>query len=138
MIGIVLVGHGRLPTEMVRTAEFIVGKLERVEAVQVDPDHPRAELEGKIGNAVKQVDQGDGVLIITDMFGGTPSNIALSFLEPGRVEVISGMNLPMLLKLFGSREGIDLQQYAQEIKISGQRHISLASEILESDRKKER
>lgn len=138
MIGIVLVGHGRLPTEMVRTAEFIVGKLERVEAVQVDPDHPRAELEEKIRNAVKQVDQGDGVLIITDMFGGTPSNIALSFLEPGRVEVISGMNLPMLLKLFGNREGIDLQQYAQEIKISGQRHISLASEILESDRKKER
>lgn len=135
MIGIVLVGHGRLATEMIRTAEFIVGKLELVVPVEVDPDHPREELSEKIQKAIKQVDQGDGILIITDMFGGTPSNIALSFLEEEKVEVISGLNLPMLLKLFGSREGQELTQYAQEIKLSGQRHISLASEVLEGKKK---
>jgi len=131
MIGIVVIGHGRLAKEMIQTAEFVAGPMEKVQALEMNPDLPQEKLENQIREAIKQVDGGEGVLILTDMFGGTPSNLSLSFLEAGKVEVISGVNLPMLLKLFGEREGIDLHQYAQEIKASGQRHISLASEILE-------
>jgi PTS system mannose-specific IIA component len=136
MIGAVLVGHGSLAEEMMRTAEFIAGKLEQVVAVRVNQEEPLEALQNKIHEAIRLVDRGEGVLVLTDMFGGTPSNLSLSFMEPGKVEVISGMNLPMVLKLIGNRQGVNLQTYAQEIRESGQRNISLASEILDRGQKK--
>ncbi|MDD5223369.1 MAG: PTS sugar transporter subunit IIA [bacterium] len=136
MVGVVLVGHGSLAEEMMRTAEFIAGKMERVVAVRVNQEEPLEALQKKIKEAIRQVAGAEGVLVLTDMFGGTPSNLSLSFMEPGKVEVISGMNLPMVLKLIGNREGINLQAYAQEVRESGQRNISLASEILDRGQKK--
>jgi PTS system mannose-specific IIA component len=136
MVGVVLVGHGCLAEEMKRTAEFIAGKLEQVVAVRINQEEPLEALQKKIKEAIRQVAGAEGVLVLTDMFGGTPSNLSLSFMEPGKVEVISGMNLPMVLKLIGNREGINLQAYAQEIRESGQRNISLASEILDRGQKK--
>ena len=136
MVGVVLVGHGCLAEEMMRTAEFIAGKIERVAAVRVNQEEPLEALQKKIREAIRQVAGAEGVLVLTDMFGGTPSNLSLSFMEPGKVEVISGMNLPMVLKLIENREGINLQAYAREIRESGQRNISLASEILDRVQKK--
>ncbi|MCX5860200.1 MAG: PTS sugar transporter subunit IIA [Proteobacteria bacterium] len=136
MVGVVLVGHGGLAEEMMRTAEFIAGKLERVAAVRVNQEEPLEALQKKIRDAIRQVAGAEGVLVLTDMFGGTPSNLSLSFMEPGKVEVISGMNLPMVLKLIENREGLNLQAYAREIRESGQRNISLASEILDRGQKK--
>src|SRR3990172_3990195 len=99
MIGVVVVTHCRLAQEFVDTARFIVGELPQVEAVCLDPRAGPEEARAEIEKAIGRVDNGDGVLILTDMFGGTPSNLSLSFLGDGEREVLTGVNLPMLLKL---------------------------------------
>jgi mannose PTS system EIIA component len=135
MIGIVIVTHCNLGQELVRSAEFIVGNLRQTLAVSFNQDDQDKALRGKIGEAIEKVDTGEGVILLTDMFGGTPSNISLSFLTDGKVEVVTGVNLPMLIGLSSKREGKSLNLVAQEIKEYALRSIALAGEILKKDLK---
>ncbi|MGO9315246.1 MAG: PTS sugar transporter subunit IIA [Syntrophobacteraceae bacterium] len=129
LIGVIAASHGRLAEEMLAAAEMIVGPLQNCKAVCFKPAQSVDELIKLLGDSIKMVDQGKGVLILTDLFGGTPANISLSFQGPG-VEVVCGMNLPMLIKLAGCRTGYSLGEAASLVKQYGQRHISLASEVL--------
>jgi mannose PTS system EIIA component len=131
MVGVVLVTHPHLGEEFVRSAEMICGKMVRVLPVSIDTRKEVEELRRGIAEAVKKVDDGDGVLILTDMFGGTPSNMSLAFLQEGKVEVLSGLNLPMMIKLSNCREGRSLNELAKLVKDAGQKNINLASEILQ-------
>lgn len=130
MIGIVVVTHGRLAEELVNAARAIVGDLPRVAAVSIgwsdDPSVAKTGIERAIGEVGEG---GGGVLILTDMFGGTPTNLSLSFLSP-RVEIVTGVNLPMLIKLTSLREG-DLLEVARVVRDQGKGAIYVASEILE-------
>jgi mannose PTS system EIIA component len=134
MIGIVVVTHGQLATELVNAAETIVGELRRFAAVSIgwheDTDDARAEIQ----QAVARVDNGSGVLILTDMFGGTPSNLAMTFLAEGRVEVITGVNLPMLIKLANLSEQSDLLAVAREMREHGRHAIWVASDLLRGEK----
>jgi mannose PTS system EIIA component len=130
MVGIVIVTHGDLGTEFLRTAEEIVGKLSRVEAVSIQAAEKVERARKKIEAVVQRVDDGSGVLILTDLFGGTPSNLVLSYLETGRVEVVTGVNLPMLMKLPALREEGNLRALAEKLAKYGQRNILVASEFL--------
>ncbi len=130
MVGVLVICHGNLGQELVKTAEIIVGKLDQCLAISMNPKHTIEELKEIVGSHLKKVDDGDGVLILTDLFGGTPSNISLSFLQKGKVEVISGLNLPMLIKLASIRRDKSLEEIAPVIKEYGRRNISLASELL--------
>jgi mannose PTS system EIIA component len=130
MIGIVIVTHCNLGQELIRSAEFITGKFRQALAVSLNPEDQEGALRGKIAEAIEKVDTGGGVILLTDMFGGTPSNICLSFLTDGKVEVVTGVNLPMLIGLASRREGKSLNQVAREIKDYGLRSIALAGEIL--------
>ena len=129
LIGVIATSHCRLAEEMITAAEMIVGPLQNCKAICFKPSQPVDELIKLMRDAIKEVDQGKGVLILTDLFGGTPSNISLSF-QGHRVEVVCGMNLPMLIKLAGCRNGCSLSEAASMVKEYGQRHISLASEVL--------
>ena len=131
MVGIVLVTHPHLGEEFIRSAEMICGKMPRVLTVSIDTRKEVEELRRGIADAIKKVDEGDGVLILTDMFGGTPSNMSLAFLQEDRVEVLSGLNLPMMIKLSNCREGRSLKELAKMVKEAGQKNINLASEILQ-------
>jgi PTS system mannose-specific IIA component len=133
MVGIVLVTHLRLGEELLAVTELIVGKLKQFEAVSIDPTERVEEITEKISAAIRRVDRGKGILILTDMFGGTPSNISLSFLEEWKIEVITGVNLPMLLKLSTDERERDLVGLAEFIKSYGQKNINLASEILKKN-----
>ena len=128
-IGIIVISHCDLAAEMVRVAELIVGPLPNCKTICFDVHQPVEEMTKQLRATIKEVDQGKGVLILTDLFGGTPANISLSFLGP-KVEVICGINLPMLIRLAGSSESDTLAETAAVIKEYGKRHISLASEVL--------
>ena len=130
MIGVLITTHGNLGSELIKAAELIRGALKGIVHVSVDQTKGVEYLKKEISTAIKKLDQGSGVLILTDLFGGTPSNLSLSFLKEGKVEVITGVNLPMLLKLPDIREGMSLKEFAQYIKDYGIKNISLASEIL--------
>lgn len=130
MIGIVIVSHAELGTELLRTAEEIVGKLPRVEAVSIHATEQIDKARKKIEAVLQRVNDGSGVLILTDLFGGTPSNLVLSYLEAGRLEVVTGVNLPMLMKLPALREERDLRALADKLAKYGQRNILVASEFL--------
>ena len=130
MIGILIVTHGELATELLRTAQEIVGKLPRVEAVSIHAAEHIEKARKKIEALLQRVNDGNGVLILTDLFGGTPSNLVLSYLEAGRVEVVTGVNLPMLMKLPSLREERDLRTLAEKLARYGQRNILVASEFL--------
>jgi PTS system mannose-specific IIA component len=130
MIGVLITTHGNLGNELIKAAELIRGSLKGIVHVSVDQTKGVEDLKKEISTAIKKLDQGQGVLILTDLFGGTPSNISLSFLKEGKVEVITGVNLPMLLKLPDIREGMLLKEFARYIKDYGVKNISLASEIL--------
>ncbi len=130
MIGVLITTHGNLGSEMIKAAEMIRGKIKGIIPISVDQTKGVEELRREIGTAIKKLDQGHGVLILTDLFGGTPSNISLSFMKDGKVEVITGLNLPMLLKMPDIREGVSLKDFAQNVKAYGMKNISLASEIL--------
>jgi PTS system mannose-specific IIA component len=133
MVGIVIVTHLSLGEELLAVVKLIVGKLKQFEAVSINPTEEVEEIREKISAAIRKVDRGKGVLILTDMFGGTPSNISLSFLEEWKIEVITGVNLPMLLKLCTDEEERDLAGLAEFIKTYGQKNINLASEILKKN-----
>lgn len=135
MIGVVVVTHSQLGHSLIETAEFILGKeSENVEAVSINVKKDVDELRVKIANAVTNVDSGNGVFILTDMFGGTPSNLSYSFLEDGKVEVVSGVNLPMLIRAIGMQKNSDLNKAANNLVASGKRSISLASSILKGSK----
>ena len=131
MVGVVLVTHPHLGEEFIRSAEMICGKMLRILTVNIDTRKEVEELRRGIAEAIKKVDEGDGVLILTDMFGGTPSNMSLAFLQEDRVEVLTGLNLPMMIKLSNCREERRLKELARMIKEAGQKNINLASEILQ-------
>ena len=139
MVGIVVVTHCHLGKELISAAELVVGEeLKRFQSVSIDPKEESEEIREKIIAAIRKVDEGQGVLILTDMYGGTPSNISLSFLEAKKIEVITGVNLPMLLKLATYQNEMDLEALAGFITDYGQRNINLASEVLKRriDKKK--
>lgn len=133
MVGIIIVAHCCLAEEFLKSLKSIVGETEGFEAVNMDNFSDSDAIRREIEKAIKKVDVGKGVLIFTDMFGGTPSNMSLSFLKDDKVEVISGVNLPMLLKVYTMRENSDLKKLAQEIKEYGKKHIVIASEFLKKD-----
>lgn len=130
MIGVLITTHGNLGNELIKAAELIKGPLTGVLHVSTDESKGVEDLKKEIGNAIKKLDKGKGVLILTDLFGGTPSNISLSFLKEGKVEVVTGVNLPMMLKLSDEKAEMSLNEYACLIKEYGKKNISLASEIL--------
>jgi mannose PTS system EIIA component len=139
MIGVVVVTHCHLAEELICAAKLVVGEeLKQFQAVSVDPKDGSDQIREKIVAAIRKVDTGQGILILTDMYGGTPSNISLSFLEEKKIEVITGVNLPMLLKLATYQNNLDLDQFAAFITDYGQRNINLASDVLKRrvDRKK--
>jgi PTS system mannose-specific IIA component len=127
MIGVVVVSHGRLADEFVAAAEHVLGPQEQMRAVAIGPDDDMEERRGDILDAVKTVDKGDGVVILTDMFGGTPSNLAISVIHQVQVEVIAGVNLPMLIKLGEVRSKVGLAQAALMAQEAGRRYIRVAS-----------
>jgi mannose PTS system EIIA component len=131
MIGVVIVTHCRLAEELIAAARLVVGEeLKQFQAVSIGPSEGTEDIREKIIGAIRKVDEGQGVLILTDMYGGTPSNISLSFLEDKKIEVITGVNLPMLLKLATHPNEMDLEKLALYITEYGQRNINLASEVL--------
>jgi len=139
MIGVVVVTHCHLAEELICAAQLVVGEeLKQFQAVSVEPKDGSDVIREKIMAAIRKVDTGQGVLILTDMYGGTPSNISLSFLEEKKIEVITGVNLPMLLKLATDPKNQDLESLSAFITDYGQRNINLASEVLRKrvDRKK--
>src|SRR5262245_51924512 len=133
MIGVVVVTHGQLATELLNAAEMIVGDLPRFAAVSIGWHEDTGNARDEIAEAVKRVRQDSGVLILTDMFGGTPSNLAMSFLGDG-VEVITGVNLPMLIKLAGLAEQADLLSAAREMREQGRAAIWVASDLLRGEK----
>jgi len=129
MVGIVIVSHLNFADVVLKTAELIVGKIEGSRALSLDPKKDVEVLRSEIIKALKEVNSGDGVIILTDMFGGTPSNLAMSFLSD-EVEVVSGVNLPMLIRIAMDREGKDLKTLAVKAKESGRENINVATEFL--------
>lgn len=130
MIGILIVTHKELAEALISVWDLILGRGEGVQAVSLDPNDSPEVSRQKIQRALSQVNNGNGVIILTDMLGGTPSNQALPFLQEGKVEVITGVNLPMLMKLPQIRQQTDLREAAAALKESGQKGITVASEVL--------
>ena len=130
MIGLVLVTHGRLAEEFVHALEHVVGRQEHMQAVSIGPDDKMEARRADIAAAVKSVDTGEGVIILTDMFGGTPSNLAISLLQEGKVEVVAGLNLPMLVKLARIRVDCNLHKAAAAAQDAGRKYINIASQVL--------
>ncbi len=132
MIGLVIATHSRLAEEFLKAAEMIIGPLRNVRAVCIQAEDNVEQIRTHVTAAMEEVgSDGEGVVIMTDMFGGTPANISLSFLDPARIEVITGVNLPMVLKFFNTQEGLSLPDLALLLKSYGQQSISLASEFLQ-------
>jgi PTS system mannose-specific IIA component len=129
-IGVVIVTHYRLGDEFLQALRLIVPEAPEFRAVSIEPTQSVEEMRSQIAAALAAADAGEGVLVLTDMFGGTPSNISLSFLDEHHVEVVTGVNLPMLIKLATLRETRSLEELAAFIKEYGQRNISVASELL--------
>ena len=130
MIGLVLVTHGRLAEEFIAALEHVVGAQEQTASVSIGPEDDMEERRQQIVDGVAEVDEGDGVVVVTDMFGGTPSNLAISVLDQGHVEVIAGMNLPMLIKLASLRGDKKIAFVVSEAREAGRKYINVASELL--------
>jgi PTS system mannose-specific IIA component len=134
MIGLVIVTHGRLAAEFVSAMEHVVGRQRAVEAVCIGAEDDMERRRQDILEAVDRVDSGDGVILLTDMFGGTPSNLAISVMEQTRAEVIAGLNLPMLIKLASVRGREDLQACVAHAQDAGRKYISVASYVLAGEK----
>ena len=130
MIGMVLVTHGRLAREFLAALEHVVGPQEQAAVVCIGPDDDMEQRRKEIIDSVARTDDGDGVVLLTDMFGGTPSNLAISVLDQGRVEVIAGVNLPMLIKLASLRETEPLAVAVAQAQEAGRKYINVASQLL--------
>lgn len=134
MIGVVVVTHGQLATELVNATEAIVGDLPTFTAVSIGWHEDTEDARGEIAGAIARVQQDGRVLLLTDLFGGTPANLAMTFLGQAGVEVITGVNLPMLLKLAGLRDQQDVLAIAREIREHGRNAIWVASDLLRGDK----
>ena len=132
MIGIVIVAHGGLAGEFCAALEHVVGPQEQLEPFAIGPDDDVEVRRLELIEAVRRVDGGRGVVLLTDMFGGTPSNLAISVMESGRTEVIAGMNLPMLIKLSSIRKGDNMAAALDEAQAAGRKYINVASQLLSS------
>jgi PTS system mannose-specific IIA component len=133
MIGLVVVTHGRLAEEFLSAAEHVVGPQEQVKAVSIGPDDDMEKRRQDILDAAQAVDTGEGVIILTDMFGGTPSNLAISVMEKANAEVVAGVNLPMLIKLASARGEEDLQDAVKAAHEAGRKYINVASWVLSGE-----
>jgi len=130
MIGLVLVTHGGLASEFITAMEHVVGPQERIEAICIGPEDDMEVRRNDIAEAIARVDGGKGVIILTDLFGGTPSNLAISLMRSEEIEVIAGVNLPMLIRLEGARKTMDVKGAVVAARDAGRKYISVASEIL--------
>ena len=130
MIGLVLVTHGQLAAEFITAMEHVVGPQEAIEGICIDADDDMEMRRKDIADAIQRCDQGNGVIILTDLFGGTPSNLAISAMEQDNVEVIAGVNLPMLVKLASVRGECGLDEAITQAQEAGRKYISVASQIL--------
>ncbi len=130
MIGMVLVTHGRLAEEFVAATEHVVGPQDQVRAISIGPDDDMEQRRDDILKAVAEVETGSGVILLTDMFGGTPSNLAISVMDKASVEVIAGINLPMLIKLASVRGEDDMEKAVTAAQESGRKYINVASHLL--------
>ncbi len=131
MIGTVVISHGHIGIELVKAAQSIVKEANPMMGVAIQHDESVDQIRSKIEKAIQEVDRGHGVLLLTDMFGGTPSNLALSFLKEGSIEVVTGVNLPMLIKLASYREETPISEVAAFIRNYGQKNIAHAGEVLQ-------
>lgn len=132
MIGLVLVTHGRLATEFLVAMEHVVGPQKGVECVCIGPHDNMEQRREEIAAAIRKVNKGQGVILLTDLFGGTPSNLAISLMNEGDIEVIAGINLPMLIRLDGARKSMTVAEAVRAAREAGQKYISVASELLGS------
>ncbi len=131
MIGLVIATHANLGSEILQATEMIIGTLSQARAVGIRKEDSVEEIRAAVAGAIEEVGSAnEGVIVMTDMFGGTPSNISLAFLEPERVEVLTGVNLPMVLKFFNSQEGLSLAELALLLQSYGQQGITLPSQFL--------
>lgn len=130
MIGLILVTHGRLADQFVEAMEHVVGPQPAVATICIAPDDDMEQRRSEIAKAIRVVDSGAGVIILTDLFGGTPSNLAISLLDAGRIEVIAGINLPMLIRLAGARKAMDVASAVAAAATAGRNYITVASELL--------
>ena len=134
MIGLVLVTHGHLADELISAMEHVVGPQDKVEAVCIGADDDIEQRRSDIISAVKTVSTKDGVVLVTDMFGGTPSNLAISIMGKSKLEVISGVNLPMLVKFASCRDKENLEECVIKIQESGKKYINIASRLIQADK----
>lgn len=130
MIGIVIITHGNLAREFRAALEHVVGAQQQIATISITPDDDMEERRDAILQAISTVDNGDGAVLLTDMFGGTPSNLAISVMDGAHVEVIAGVNLPMLIKLARAREECSLGEAIEQAREAGQKYIHVASKIL--------
>ena len=135
MIGLILVTHGHLAEEFVHAMEHVVGPQDAVATVCIGPNDDMEKRRGEIAKATERVENGNGVIILTDLFGGTPSNLAISLLETGKIEVIAGINLPMLIRLAGARKSMSVIDAVAAAKKAGRNYITVASEYLAQEAK---
>ena len=132
MIGVVLVTHGNLATELVKVMEHVVGPQDQLTTITIDPEDDMEKRREDILNSVQFVDKGLGVIILTDMFGGTPSNLAISIMEQAKIDIIAGVNLPMLIKLASVRSTETISEAVAQAREAGQKYIMVASQVLGS------
>lgn len=130
MIGMILVTHGHLAKEFVQAMEHVVGAQDAVATICIGPNDDMEKRRNEIRKAISTVDSGEGVIVLTDLFGGTPSNLAISLMEAGKVEVIAGINLPMLIRLAGARKTMNIRDAVTATRDAGRNYITIASEFL--------
>lgn len=130
MIGLVLVTHGNLALEFISAMQHVVGKQDQIEAVCIGPEDDMEMRRSEILKKVSEVDSGSGVVLLTDMFGGTPSNLAISMMDRANVEILAGMNLPMLIKIASLRKEKDLKETVDGAQEAGKKYINVASQLL--------
>ena len=130
MIGMVLVTHGKLALELVAALEHVVGPQTQIASICIGPDDDMEQRRSEILTAVEEVETGAGVVVLTDMFGGTPSNLAISIMEDSKVEVIAGVNLPLLIKLAPLRASVSLTEAVSQAQEAGRKYINVASALL--------
>ncbi len=130
MIGILVVSHGRLAEALISSVQFLVGNLKRIRGISIWPRDKKEEIQDRIQKGIHEVDEGDGVVILTDLLGGTPTNLSLSIPGNKNVEVVTGVNLPMLLTLASYRSGKSLGEIGKLVKKSGRRSIILARRVM--------
>jgi len=133
MIGLILVTHGKLAEEFVHAMQHVVGRQDDIATVCIGPNDDMERRRREIADAIKAVDSGKGVIVLTDLFGGTPSNLAISLMQAGKVEVIAGINLPMLIRLAGARKSLDVTAAVVAARDAGRNYITIASEFLGQD-----